>query len=134
MNTCFAHVDSCQQHHTSTCTYQSSQCFSNNYHDFDFCFKQLASCINDEDHEDLDEECSCSCQINKCFEAKDGEACSEMFDTCFVKEDSHDDDHECLDDVRQCIHDNEDHNQCISLMATCFHHQAQYSCSDEVSE
>ena len=156
METCFHKIDECQDtnKHKETCIAESQHCFQTSNYGFDYCFKQLAHCVHEaeddskyehteEDAEHNHEECGCSCLISQCFDYENKEACSYMFDICFesdVVDDEHAHNHEevgdgndvhCLDYVRDCINEKDDHNECIDIMSQCFH---PHSCSESVQQ
>ena len=145
MEECFRVIDECHEKHQEKkqCLTDSQNCFSSNYYGFDYCFKDLANCVGRDEEseaEDHDQQrCGCSCQMSRCFDDRDKSACTEMFRLCF--EPSHHDgngavdyDVPCLDQVRECLHDNTDHDLCIATMATCFDHSGARDCSVEVTE
>ena len=153
MEKCFHKIDDCQDNnkHKETCIAESQYCFQKSNYGFDYCFKQLAHCVSnveeglehvhsDDEEEHEHEECGCSCLISQCFDYGNKDACSYMFDVCFesyTEEDAythvHDDvdDVHCLDYVRECINEKDDHNECIDLMSQCFH---PYSCTESVQQ
>ena len=81
MESCFQHIDECNQEKTykEKCLLESRECFSYHHYGFDYCFKKLTDCVgeieeghDDSDHHEEEEEeyCACSCQMDKCFNQK----------------------------------------------------------------
>ena len=153
MDTCFRIIDECHDKHQEKkqCLNDSRKCFAYNNYGFDYCFKDLAKCVGrDEEEEEVyhdhDQYCGCTCQLSRCFDDRDKSACTAMFELCFESNDHEEDDGHrhvdggggyavpCLDQVRECVHDHENHDQCIDIMAQCFVQTEAVDCSVEVTE
>jgi len=126
------------------CLHRARQCFSTGgVYVWGKCYRAVLTCIHpvtlpekeeeehhhhhqDEEHEDHEHDCSY--YMDHCFDYNDAEACSTMFDVCFVKEETEEEEEHhgeeerqpsCVESVRYCLEEGAEEGKCLNLILYC---------------